>query len=1099
MFYNLKCFYHPNIYIIMKRIFFLILCIALVSANNDRIYSQPAEGYYRFPALCKDLIVFTAEGDLWKITREGGIAQRLTTHQGQETNACISPDGKLIAFSAEYEGAPEVYTMSVNGGLPKRITYEGDNAIVVGWTPDGEVLYTTSDRSTLPNNQLVRINPANLDWKLIPLSQASDGAYSPDNKTIYFTRLSFQGSHTKRYKGGTAQNIWKFTSGSDEALPLTGDYPGTSKTPMWYNGNLFFASDRDGTMNIWSMDTDGKNLAQHTEHKYIDIQSPNISGNEIIYQLGADLWIYNIESDQSVKVPVSLASDFDQKREKWIKNPQNYLSGFDISEEGDYIALNSRGRVFSAPAKQGRFVEVTRKYGIRYKAVRFLPGTSSIIMLSDESGEMEFWKAPLDGIGEPEQLTKDSKVLINYGVPSPDGKYIAYHDKDLQLWIYNINNKASELVEISDQDGFGDMVWSPDNNWLAYVEAAENQNNQIKIYSMKTGDIQPITTDRLDSYNPAWSPDGKWIYFLSDRVFEPKVYSTWGPRQPEPYFEQTTKIFMVSLQEDLRFPFIEEDELYKDDKDTTKSDKSDDGKIKNIKIDFEGLQARLFQLPVKAGNYRGLSATEDHIYYTEYIPGEKSRTDLMALKITNIDPKPETIVSEIGSYTLSGNKKKILLRKSQDLYVINADGSAQSKLDDKKVKLDGWTFLVDPVEEWKQIFTDAWRMERDYFYDKNLHGVDWKGIYKRYFPLVDRITDRYELNDLIAQVVSELSALHIFVGGGDVRTTPDNIRPSSLGAVLIKDPDNEGYRVDHIYKSDPDYPDELSPLARNHSKIKTGDFITHINGVSILSVDHPSELLRRTEGKQVRLTLKSHGKTYEEIVKPITIDEESDLRYREWEYLCRSKVEEKSKGSIGYLHLRAMGAWNYTEFVKNFYPVYDRQGLIIDVRHNNGGNIDSWILEKLIREAWFYWQPRAGAPYWNMQYAFRGHMVVLCDENTASDGEAFAEGFRRLGLGKVIGTRTWGGEIWLSGENVLVDWGRASAAMIGVYGPDGQWLIEGHGVVPDIVIDNLPHSTFNGKDAQLDAAIEHLQKLIKEDPRLVPEHPPYPDKSFRYE
>jgi tricorn protease len=564
---------------------------------------------------------------------------------------------------------------------------------------------------------------------------------------------------------------------------------------------------------------------------------------------------------------------------------------------------------------------------------------------------------------------------------------------------------------------------------------------------------------------------------------------------------------MVALQEDLRFPFIEEDELYKkekeksdkDDKDTTKSDNSDNGKTKNIKIDFEGLQDRLFELPVKAGNYRGLSATEDHIYYTEYIPGETSRTDLMALKITNTDPKPETIVSEIGSYTLSGNKKKILLRKGQDLYVLNADGSAQSKLDDKKVKLDNWTFLVDPVEEWKQIFTDAWRMERDYFYDKNLHGVDWKGIYDRYFPLVNRITDRNELNDLIAQVVSELSALHIFVGGGDVRTSPDNIRPSSLGAVLIKDTDNEGYRIDHIYKSDPDYPDELSPLARNHSKIKTGDIITHINGVSIMSVDHPSELLRKTENIQVRLTLKSNGKTYEEIVKPITNDEESDLRYREWEYQCRSKVEKDSKGSIGYMHLRAMGSGNYTEFVKNFYPVYDRQGLIIDVRHNNGGNIDSWILEKLIREAWFYWQPRAGAPYWNMQYAFHGYMVVLCDENTASDGEAFAEGFRRLGLGKVIGTRTWGGEIWLSGENQLVDWGIATAAMFGVYGPEREWLIEGHGVEPDIVVDNLPHSTFNGKDAQLDAAIDHLQKLIKEDPRLVPEHPPYPDKSFKYE
>jgi tricorn protease len=1090
----------------MKRIFVAIIYIALISVNNHGLYSQPAEGYYRFPALHKDFIVFTAEGDLWKVAKVGGIAQRLTTHYGQESNAYISADGKQIAFSAEYEGPPEVYTISVDGGLPKRITYEGDNATVVGWTPDGEILYSTSDRSTLPNTQLVRINPANLDCKIIPLSQASDGAYSPDNKTLYFTRLPFQGSHTKRYKGGTAQNIWKFESGSEEAVPLTGDYAGTSKTPMWYNGRIYFASDRDGTMNIWSMDSDGKNLAQHTEHKYIDIQSPYISGNEIIYQLGADIWIYNIESDQAVKVPVLLASDFDQKREKWIKDPQTYLSGFDISDEGDYIALNSRGRVFVAPAKQGRFVEVTRKYGIRYKAVRFLPGTSSIIMLSDESGEMEFWKAPIDGIGEPEQLTEDSKVLINYGVPSPDGKYIAYHDKDLQLWIYNINKSTRELVEKSDMGSFGDLSWSPDNNWLAYIEDAKNQNSQIKIYSLKTGNIQIITTERLDSYNPAWSPDGKWLYFLSDREFNPRVYSTWGPRQPEPYYDQTTRIYMVALQEDLRFPFIEEDELYKkekeksdkDDKDTTKSDNSDNGKTKNIKINFEGLQDRLFELPVKPGNYRRLSATEDHIYYTEYIPGETSRTDLMALKITNTDPKPETIVSEIGSYTLSGNNKKILLRKVQDLYVINADGSTQSKLDDKKVKLDNWTFLVDPVEEWKQIFTDAWRMERDYFYDKNLHGVDWKGIYNRYFPLVDRITDRNELNDLIAQVVSELSALHIFVGGGDARTGPDNIRPSSLGAVLIKDTGNGGYRIDHIYKSDPDYPDELSPLARNYSKIQTSDIITHINGVSILSVDHPSVLLRKTEDKQVRLTLKSNGKTYEEIVKPITKDEESDLRYREWEYQCRSKVEKESKGSIGYMHLRAMGSGDYTEFVKNFYPIYDRQGLIIDVRQNQGGNIDSWILEKLIREAWFYWQPRVGAPYWNMQYAFRGHMVVLCNEHTYSDGEAFAEGFRRLGLGKIIGTRTWGGEVWLSGENILVDWGRASAAMIGVYVPEGEWLIEGHGVVPDIVIDNLPHSTFNGKDAQLDAAINHLQQLIKEDPRLVPEHPPYPDKSFNY-
>jgi tricorn protease len=294
--------------------------------------------------------------------------------------------------------------------------------------------------------------------------------------------LPFQGSYTKRYKGGTAQNIWKFEADSEEAVPLTGDYPGTSKTPMWYEGRIYFASDRDGTINIWSMDPDGGNLKQQTEHKYMDVQSPNLFEGEIIYQLGADLWIYDIKSDETKKVPIYLASDFDQKREKWVKNPMTYLSGYDISEKGDYIALNSRGRVFVAPVKQGRFVEVTRKYGIRYKAVRFLPDSKSVIMLSDESGEMEFWKAPLDGIGEPEQLTKNHKVLINYGVPSPDGKWIAYSDKDLQLWIYNLNRETSELVETSDVSGFSYITWSPDNNWLAYVEEAENREDAGDYY-----------------------------------------------------------------------------------------------------------------------------------------------------------------------------------------------------------------------------------------------------------------------------------------------------------------------------------------------------------------------------------------------------------------------------------------------------------------------------------------------------------------------------------------------------------------------------------------------------------------------------------------
>ncbi len=1071
-------------------------------------------GYYRYPALHGKTIVFTAEGDIWKVNTEGGIAQRLTTHHSQETHASISPDGKFVAFSASYEGPREAYVISMDGGLPKRLTYHGEGSEVVGWTPSGDVLYTTRHYSTLPNNQLVRVDPETLQETLIPLHQASSGSYSPDEKTLVFTRLPFQGSRTKRYKGGTAQNLWSYTSGSEEAVPLTPDYPGTSKDPMWYEGRVYFVSDRDGTMNIWSMLPDGTDLQQHTRYKYFDVQDPKLQEGNIVYQVGADIYIYNIPAETEGKITIYLASDFEQRRQKWITNPPGGSARTHISGDGDHLSLTFRGRVFVTPVKTGRFVEVTRKYGIRYKNARFLPGSQDLVMQSDESGEVEYWKAPLNGMAGCEQLSHGSTVGMRDGIPSPDGKYIAYTDLNLVLWLLDVQGKSKKALDTGKVENIGSLSWSPDSRWLAYEFTAPNQNVRIKLKNIRTGSSRYITTDRLDSRNPAWDPEGKWLYFCSDREFVPRT-GVWGPRQPEPYYDRTTRIYMLALQKEHEWPFLEKNELMekeekkedaKNDGDTGKKKKDDkddaDGKtVKEVKIDLEGLESRLYEVPLKGGNYFGITLTKTHLYYADYVRGaEKSETLLKALKITNEDPKPEDILSGIRGLELSGDRKKILVQKGGDYYVFDANGKAPGKLDEAKVKLDGWSFIVDPVDEWKQIFTDAWRSERDYFYDPNLHGVDWKAVYDRHLPLVDRVTDREELNNLIAQMVGELSALHIFVSGGDLRRGGTNAPPASLGARLEKDETGGGFRIEHIFRSDPDYPDELSPLALAHSRIREGDVITHINGIPVLEAEHPSALLRRLNSRQVRLTIKdAGGKTYDEIVKPISTRQEAGLRYREWEYTRRLEVEEKGKGQIGYLHLRAMGSYNFTEFVKGFYPVYHKQGLIIDVRYNRGGNIDAWILEKLIRTAWMYWAPRAGEPYWNMHYAFRGHMVVLVNERTASDGEAFAEGFRRLGLGKLIGTRTWGGEIWLnSSVTTLVDRGNATAAMFGVYDEEGNWLIEGHGVDPDIVVDNLPHGTYLGRDAQLEAAIDYLEELIRKDPRPVPPIPGPPDKYKDY-
>ena len=1091
----------------MKRFALFLLVLAFPAV----LLAGSPQGYYRFPTLSADKIIFTAEGDLWKVDLNGGMAQRLTSHLGSETNAAVSPDGRLVAFSAQYEGPTEVYTMPVEGGLPTRHTYDGD-AIVVGWTPDGRIIYQSSHYSTLPNRQLLTINLKTGTSDLIPLSQASDGCFDAQGTTLFFTRLPFQGSHTKRYKGGTAQNIWKYELGKPEASPLTADFAGTSKVPMWWNKRIYFASDRDGTMNLWSMNEDGKDLKQLTFHKGWDVKSPALRDGKIVYQVGADIHVFDIAANADRLVPITLSSDLDQERERWVKKPSDYLTSTNVSSNGDYVVLTARGQVFVAPAQQGRLVRATTRSKVRYRSAQFMPDGKSLLVLSDETGELEFCKVPANGIGDPEQLTNDGKVFRYDPSISPNGKWIVFDDKNQKLWLFNLETKKMTQIASSEYDGFSGYSWSSDSKWLMFVQTAENTNSQVMLYNIADAKTVALTRDRVESYNPVWSVDGKWIYFLSDRVFQSLVGGPWGSRQPEPFFDKTTKIYSISLRKDGRSPFLPTDELAaaqseekdkekeKDKKKDADDQKKEKEKTIDVVIDLDGIQDRVFEVPLPAGRYRELSINDKNLFWTESEAGFGSKTKLVALEIKNKDITPKTLLDEVNGYDLTRDGKKLMVQKSGDIYIIDASTSPPSDLPKSKVTLDNWTFTISPREEWRQMVMEEWRLERDNFYDPNLHGIDYKGLLERHLPLVDRVTDRDELNDLITDLVGELAALHIFVGGGDRRLGLDQISPASLGALLVKDEANGGYRIQHIYLSDPDYLEVSSPLSRPGLTIKEGDVIKSINGVSTLSVESPYLLLRNLTNQQVLLKMKSAGtgKDYEAVVKPISQGDESNLRYSEWEYTRRLRVEEASKNDIGYVHLRAMGSGNYTEWVKNFYPVFNRKGLIIDVRHNRGGNIDSWILEKLMRKAWFYWKQRTLQPTWNMQYAFRGHLVVLCNEFTASDGEAFSEGFRRLGLGKVIGTRTWGGEIWLSARPWLQDRGMATAAETGVYGPEGEWLIEGHGVDPDMVVDNLPKATFDGKDAQLDAAIKYLQEQIKLHPVEVPPAPKFPNKAFDY-
>lgn len=1053
-------------------------------------WGEAPRGYYRTPALHGSTLVFASEGDLWRVSAAGGVAQRLTTNLGAEASPVLSPDGATIAFTAEYQGATDIYTMAVEGGLPQRRTWDGANARAVGFTPAGELLISTGVHATLPDAQLVALDLKTGARRRIPLAQADQGVYEPTGKTLFFTRLRWHANNAKRYKGGTAQQLWKYVEGAAEAVPLTADFAGTSREAMWWQGRVYFATDRDGAMNIWSMTPDGKDLKQHTRQTKWDVLSPTLSAGKIAYQCGADIHVFDIASGKDATLDIRLATDSDQTRERWVEKPWEWVTAAHLSPDGSRVALTARGQVWVMPVEQGRWTRATHRDNVRYREASFLDA-KTLLVLSDASGEVELWKAPANGAGDEAQLTKDGKIVRWTPVASPDGEWVAHSDKSRTLYVTNSKTGVTKVVARSRNRAFNaydGLKWSPDSKWLAYSTAAANNFDQVWIYSLETGVGKAVTSDRFNSSMPEWSPDGQWLYFVSDRNLKTDVMAPWGARQPEPHYTKTDKVYQIALKAGLRSPFAPADELNGE-----AAPEKKEAAVK-VEVKWEGIEQRLLEVPVAAGDYGALAVTGKSLYL---VSAEGRRMSLVMYEIKRKLDAPETVAAEVRGFEMSRDRKKLMVLRRDDVLVLPADRKvAPTELAKAKVDLAGWQIPVNPREMFLQMFREAWRLERDYFYDPKMHNVDWTAVREQYEPLAQRVADRAELNDLLGQMLGELSALHLRARGGEARRPQDQAEPGALGAELEKVAG--GFRVVRVYESDPDLPELRSPLAREGVGVKAGDTLVAVNGASLEQASSVGEMLLRQAGKQVlvKVQLAAGGAAREVIVTPLSLMQDADLRYHAWEYSRRLLVEKLSGGRIGYVHLRAMGPEDMDQFTRDYYPVYRREGLIVDVRHNRGGNIDSWLLARLSRKPWFYWQPRESDVDWNMQWAFRGPMATLVDEFTASDGEAFAEGFRRLGLGKVFGKRTWGGEIWLSSSNTLVDRGVASAAEMGVYGPEGQWLIEGHGVEPDVVVDNLPRATYEGSDAQLEAAVKSLLEQLKVKPAVVPPAPGYPDKKW---
>ena len=1068
------------------------LCVSQVMAASPNSDTQLQQGYYRAPALHDQRLVFTAEGDLWTQTLGQAQATRLTTQGAEEIGAKISNDGQWVAYSADYDGATEVYVIPITGGVAKRVSFENSRVRVQGWTAKGEVLYSTDNAFGPANYWVLRtVNPDTLMTTDLPLADAIEGAVDAKGEYVYFTRFGLQatGDNNKVYRGGAKGELWRYKLGSkSEAQPLTANHEGSVRQPMVWQDKLYFISDSDGNDNLWSMALDGSQITQVSHYKAWQIRSASLDNGQIVFQQGADIKVFDLATAKDTTLDIRLLSDFPARREQWVKDPLDYITASHFSPKGDKAIITARNQIALASTDGSRLITLDTPSDSRVRNGVMSPDGKWVYGISDATGEQEIWQYPANGSQGAKQLTDNGKSMRMSLVVSNDGRYLAHDDYDGNVWLLDLK-KGNDKKIITEGEGLGpysDIVWSADSRFIALTKSEIGKlRPQVVLYSVAENKAVTVTSDKYESYSPSFSTDGNWLYFLSNREFNATPSSPWGDRNMGPVFDKRTLVYALALNPQAKFPFRKPDELTFDSSETAKTASKGDAKeTKAADVKWEGLTSRLWQVPVPAGNYNRLTATDGKLYLLDQAQGDDAAPSLKVIKFDALSPKVEEFSADVGDYALSADGKKLFLRKhsnqGKEMLIVDAGDKLPSELTNAKVQTQGWQMAIAPMLEWQQIFDDAWLMHRDSFFDKNMRGVDWVSTKAKYQPLLARLTDRSELNDIFMQMMGELDALHSQVRGGDLGDMSNRPQAASLGARLAQTAD--GVKITHIYQNDPELPAKASPLSRMGVDASVGDIIVSINHKSVANVADVTPLLRNQGNKQVLLELKRAGKSHQTIVTPVDSRADAELRYLDWVTNNAGKVTKASQGKIGYLHLYAMGSGDIASFAREFYANYDKDGLIIDVRRNRGGNIDSWIIEKLLRKAWAFWQPTHGSANPNMQQTFRGHLVVLTDQLTYSDGETFSAGIKALELAPLIGKQTAGAGVWLSGRNRLTDNGMARVAEYPQYAIDGRWVLEGHGVTPDIEVDNLPYATFSGQDAQLEKAISYLKDELVQSP-----------------
>jgi len=1058
----------------------------------------------RYPDVSATQIAFTYANDIWLVPKAGGVAQRLSTPKGEESFARFSPDGKELAFSGDYDGNLDIYVLPVTGGVPTRVTHHPMANRMVDWTPDGKSLLFASGMASGKNrfNKLFRVPKGGGLPEALPLPYAEFGALSPDGRILAYQPISREFRTWKRYRGGMATEIWFFDleKGTASRLPSAGG--SNDSMPMWYGGKVYFLSDRDGVKrsNIWSYDLASGAFRQITFFKEFDAHFPAIGPADIVLEAGGHLYRIELPAEKVVEVKVEVVTDRATLKPR-DENASKLIRNADLSPQGKRAVFEARGELFSVPAEKGYVLNLTRTPGAAERFPALSPDGKQVAYFSDRSGEYELCVRPADGSGEERQVTHLGPGFRYHISWSPDGKQAVFADQAMRISLCDLETGQVREVDRGLHLFEGALEefrasWSPDSRWFAYSRDTANRNSVIALYDTTSHQHHDLTSPFFDAGSPVFDPEGKYLFLTTGQQFSP-TYSdldnTW-------IYAATTRLAALPLRKDGASPLAPRNDADAAKDEKAKAEKKAEGEKKEggekqearpVEIDLDGIEARMVLLPPAAGYYMDLAAAKGKLAYRRAAQLNRDGETKATLYVYDFEEREEkAVLADLDGALLSGDGNKVLVNRKLDFALI--DLKPDQKFD-KKLPTGELMMTVDPPAEWQQIYNDAWRLERDMFYDPGMHGVDWKAMRARYGKLLKDCVTREDVNFVIGELIAELNSSHTYRSGGDLEV-PLKGATGLLGADFSLD--HGAFRIKTILRGAVWDAQARAPLAQPGLRVKEGDYLLAVNRIPLDTRQDPWAAFQGLAGKTVLLTVNDKPTlegAWDVLVD--TVPSEYPLRYAAWVEAKRAYVAKATQGRIGFVYVPDTGLAGQTDLVRQFRGQWDKAGLIIDERFNSGGQIPDRFVELLGRKTLNYYGVRDGQDWQWPAIAHDGPMAMLINGWSGSGGDCFPFLFKQAGLGPLIGQRTWGGLIGISGAPPFVDGGSVTVPTFGIYSKEGQWIVEGHGVDPDIEVLDDPALLAQGKDPQLDRAIQEVEAALKRHPVVATPKPAYPNRS----